>query len=102
MKRLFICSVLLIAAYFSYSQTPVVMWHKTFGGLAGDYGNFIWPTSDGGFIATGYAGGWGGDVIGYHGNPGLNDYWVLKLDANGRLQWKKSLGGTFSDAATKV
>jgi hypothetical protein len=30
------------------------------------------------------------------------DYWVVKLDATGNLQWQKSLGGTGYDEATSV
>lgn len=43
-----------------------------------------------------------GDVMGYHGNRSINDIWVVKLDANGALQWQKCLGGTYMETGAKI
>ena len=32
-----------------------------------------------------------GDVTGNHGN---NDYWIVKLNSTGNIQWQKSFGGS--------
>ncbi len=76
-----------------------LQWQKTFGGTSTDIATSIQQTSDAGFIVAGYTSSNNGDVSGSHG--GL-DYWVLKLDAIGTLQWQKTLGGTSTDIATSV
>ncbi len=54
-------------------------------------------TADGGFIISGDSQSNDGDVSGNHldayGSPSL-DYWIVKLDVDGNLQWQKSLGGS--------
>ena len=40
-----------------------------------------------------------GDVTGNHG--GL-DYWIVKSDDSGNLQWQKSIGGTADDFAYAI
>ncbi|MEO6818942.1 MAG: T9SS type A sorting domain-containing protein, partial [Ginsengibacter sp.] len=49
--------------------------------------------------AAGFSGSNGGNVSGNHGN---NDYWVVKLDIMGSLQWQKSLGGSGDDQAFPI
>jgi len=61
-----------------------LQWTKTIGGKEDDKGYSLIQTSDGGYAITGYtksfgAGGW--------------DVYVVKLDANGNLQWTKTIGG---------
>ncbi len=91
------------ASGYLFSQVPVVQWQRTYGGNSGDYPRIIRATSDGGYIVAGYTEGiTNGDVMGYHGNVGLNDYWIVKLDAAGNIQWQKCLGGPFFDAASDV
>jgi hypothetical protein len=36
-------------------------------------------------------------VTEYCGNHGNYDYWIVKLDSNGNMQWQKSLGGSSMD-----
>jgi uncharacterized delta-60 repeat protein len=69
------------------------LWQTNFGGTGTDYCQTMVATSDGGCILGGYsdsppsgnksAARWGG-----------TDYWLVKVDANGRKQWDKSYGGT--------
>jgi gliding motility-associated-like protein len=86
----------------AYSQAPVVEWQKILGSNDGDYPNVIRTTSDGGYIVIGYSYSDGGDVVGYHGNPGLGDFWLVKLSSTGSVQWKKCLGGVFFDLGKDV
>jgi len=39
-------------------------------------------------------------VTGHHGDALFPDYWVVKIDFDGELQWEKSFGGTGFDVAT--
>jgi hypothetical protein len=59
----------------------------------------IKSTSDGGYIVCGYSISTNGTVTGPIGNY---DYWILKLDSLGNIEWQKSLGGTNEDYATDI
>jgi uncharacterized delta-60 repeat protein len=71
----------------------IVVWQKTYGGAGWDSAESIQETSDGGFIMAGWT-----DFFG----SGKNDYWVLKLDANGTVVWQKTYGGPLSDYAYSI
>ena len=70
-------------------------WQKTFGGSSGDYGIRIFPSAgDNGFALAGYSNSTDGDVTGNHGGF---DYWILKTDSLGTIQWEQSYGGSGID-----
>ncbi|MBI3500792.1 MAG: PKD domain-containing protein [Bacteroidetes bacterium] len=71
-------------------------WQKTFGGSSGDYGTRILTSPDNGFVLAGYSNSTDGDVTGNHGSF---DYWILKTDSIGNLQWENSFGGSGLDDA---
>lgn len=71
-------------------------WDQTLGGAGVDYLQDLQPTADGGCIAGGSsASGVSGDKT--QASRGSNDYWVVKLDAQGTTQWERSFGGTGND-----
>ncbi len=74
-------------------------WEKTYGGSANDVAYSVRQTGDGGYIVAGFSASVNGDVS---GNKGNSDYWVLKLDAGGAIQWKRNYGGSQADVATSV
>ena len=76
-----------------------ITWQKSFGGTGNEEAQSIQQTSDQGFIIAGYSDSDNGDVTGNHGS---NDYWIVKLDGSGNLQWQKSLGGTGDDLAKYI
>ncbi|MDX1912916.1 MAG: T9SS type A sorting domain-containing protein [Saprospiraceae bacterium] len=78
------------------NQSGILQWQRTLGGTSDDVANFIQQTSDGGYIVTGYSESNDGDVTGNHGGA---DYWIVKLNSIGSLQWQKSLGGSNLDEA---
>lgn len=84
---------------FKLNATSNIVWDYTFGGTNADYGYSIDKTSDGGFIVAGMTQSNNGDVTNNYGNQ---DFWVLKLDASGILQWQKTYGGTQNDFATEI
>lgn len=71
-----------------------IQWQKSLGGSLGDGANSIQQTQDGGYILAGYSSSSDGDVTGNHGST---DYWVVKLNSLGNIQWQKSLGGSSVD-----
>jgi len=75
-------------------KTGSLIWEKSYGGSGSDRAFGISKTSDGGYIVNGISPSTDGDVTGNHGD---GDYWVVKLDADGGLQWQKSLGGSGED-----
>lgn len=76
-----------------------VQWAKNYGGSNNDYALSVKPTPDGGFIFAGPTESNNNDVSGNHG---FFDFWVVKTDGNGVLQWQKCLGGSGDDRATSV
>jgi hypothetical protein len=77
----------------------VLQWEKSYGGGSDDFATCIQQTSDSGYIVAGYSYSTGGNVTGNHGGI---DYWVVKLDTAGFIQWQRSLGGTGDDYAQSV
>lgn len=76
-----------------------IVWSKTYGGSGDERASSISATSDGGFIISGHSRSNDGDVS---GNEGFHDYWILKLDAFGNIQWDKNYGFSGSDQAFQV
>lgn len=81
------------------SDAGVTFWKKTFGGTNHDVISKIIPTTDGGYIFAGNSTSNNGDVP---GNNGSVDYWIVKINSDGNVQWKKNLGGTGDDRASSI
>ncbi len=75
-------------------------WVKSFGGTGEDTAQAVIQTSDGGFAVLGYSSSTDGDIVGK--TTEVNDYWLLKLDAEGNLLWNKTYGGTKDDRGQSV
>ncbi len=90
---LFLVSWLLVAINSATAQIPSKQWDKTFGGKEWDRLYAMIPTSDGGYLLGGSSNsGITGDKSEESRN--LDDYWVVKIDSDGRKQWDKTFGGT--------
>jgi len=90
MKNFLSCVALLFVTQI-YAQSPVIEWQRALGGSAVEVAQSVNSTSDGGYIVAGYSASNDGDVSGNHGDT---DYWIVKLDNDGNLQWQRSLGGS--------
>ena len=76
-----------------------LLWERSYGGSAGDIGYSIRSTSEGGFIIGAMAASSNGDIT----DPiGLEDFWVIKTDAQGEIEWQRNYGGTNDDFACRV
>lgn len=71
-------------------------WDKYFGGTQNDRIYDVVQANDGGFVMVGYSESNDFDVTDNHGSY---DYWVVKVNNNGDLVWKKSYGGSELDQA---
>jgi hypothetical protein len=79
----------------AFSQ-PVLGPQKTFGGS--DYDEFrkLCLTKDGGYIAGGFSySNASGEKS--QDSRGYNDYWIIKANRNGKIQWEKTFGGDWED-----
>src|SRR6478752_4976609 len=79
-----------------YNAAGNVLWDKTIGGYGDDNLRSLQQTTDGGYILGGYSqSNAGGNKT--ENNKGLNDYWIVKIDAVGNIQWDKTIGGSSWD-----
>ena len=74
-------------------QPPSILWSKSFGGTKADKANAIIKAYDGGLIIVGSSKSNDGNVTGHHGATTVNDGWIVKISANGDLEWQRSYGG---------
>jgi len=70
-----------------------MQWNKTYGGTSWDVVSALAETNDGGYALAGYTGSYG---------AGNADFWLVKTDANGTMQWNKTYGGTNGDWASAL
>jgi hypothetical protein len=75
------------------------VWGKCYGGISFEDFGALQITSDNGFVMCGGTLSNNGDVSGNHGS---SDYWVVKTDASGNIQWKKCYGSTGYDKANDI
>ena len=77
-------------------------WQKTLGGLGNDQLQIVRQTPDGGYIVGGSSDSSGPEdesinSVKSQDSYGSMDYWVIKLNADGEIEWEKTYGGTFRD-----
>ncbi len=75
-------------------------WDKTFGGFNFDFLRALEQTNDGGYILGGYSfSGISGDKTqaNWDTSGSTCDYWIVKTDSSGNMQWDIDLGGTGYD-----
>jgi hypothetical protein len=77
-----------------------IVWKKTFGGSGGESGSSITNTNDDGFVLTGSSSSNDGDFSGM--NKGISDIFVIKLNSNGDIVWKKTFGGSHIDIGSSI
>ena len=66
-----------------------VMWSKTYGN-GKEVGNDLVEASDGGFAIVGYTASFG---------AGGSDFWLVKTDVNGNMEWNQTYGGAEDESA---
>jgi hypothetical protein len=71
-------------------EPPPTEWNKTYGGTGSDFGSALVQTSDGGYALAGETETYG---------AGGDDFWLVKTDSSGNMQWNKAFGGTNDDRA---
>lgn len=73
-----------------------VVWDKTLGGTLDDWADNVIESFDGGYMCTGYS---GSPASFDKSQPaiGEKDFWIIKLDANGKRKYDRCYGGLNED-----
>jgi len=72
-----------------------MIWNQVYGGAYEDDAYSMVQTSDGGYALAGW-------TDSYDVGWGYGDFWLVKTDSGGNLQWNKTYGGVNSDWAHSV
>jgi hypothetical protein len=78
------------ALLFKTDSRGNLQWSKNFGGRSTEYGESVQQTSDRGFATAGFTGSYGN---------GSYDFYLIKTDSRGNLEWQKTFGGDKDDRA---
>lgn len=99
---LFLLTFNLCIFSISFSQSaPAIEWQNTIGGGNNDDVNDIKKTTDGGYILAGSsASNISGDKT--ENCIGADDYWIVKIDSVGNIQWQNTIGGDVDDVLYAV
>jgi hypothetical protein len=83
------------------NDTGGIQWQKTIGGSKDDMFQKIIQTVDGGYMLAGFSNspisGNKTEANRSGGTSPFNDYWAVKLDSTGVIQWQKTIGGADDD-----
>ncbi|MHB8522349.1 MAG: immunoglobulin domain-containing protein [Limisphaerales bacterium] len=77
-------------------------WDKVYGGTGGDMCNSLLASGDGGYL---FGGGSSSPPSGNKTSANFGttpDYWVVKLDGAGNIQWDQTYGGTGWETLSRV
>jgi hypothetical protein len=98
--------IILFLSFSLYSlplsaQNPTLVWAKTYGGSKQDYARSIAVTKDNKYLVAGQTWSFDGDIDSTHRGL-LSDVWLLKLDENGNILWKKNYGGNSGESMDAI
>ncbi len=85
---------------FKTNDIGEIVWEKTYGGSEQDYATNMLPSPDGGFVLFGETYSNDGDVDCNHSTNG--DWWLVKTDSLGNIQWSRCYGGTHKEIARQM
>lgn len=70
-----------------------IQWNRTYGGEKNDYATCMVETADGGYALAGPTESFG---------QGEEDFWLVKTDADGNMQWNRTYGGPNSEGVYSI
>ncbi|WP_418638631.1 hypothetical protein [Winogradskyella sp.] len=82
------------------TPTVNVSFVKTLGGTKNDSGQSVVATTDGGYAILGFTQSMNGDITDKTNES--FDFWVLKYNASGDLQWQKTFGGSADERGSSI
>ena len=98
MKSLYVFFLALLNS-MALSAQPGIQWQKCIGGTDYDQANVIQQATDGGYVVAGITFSDDGDIESLNG---LVDYYIVKLNSVGSIEWTKTLGGSNDDRAYSI
>jgi len=113
--KLLLCLILISFLSVDYALAEnkgnAITWDKTFGGSSDDMGFSIIQTENGGYAIAGYAifprrekkDDWR-SKLGYIilEKSKRQDFWIIKLDKNGNMEWDEIFGEEMTDVARSI
>ncbi|GAA4767989.1 MULTISPECIES: T9SS type A sorting domain-containing protein [Flavobacterium] len=81
------------------NPSGTILWQRTYGGSNYDLARNFIETPDGGFVIGGFSNSIDGDS---NANNGSRDFWVIKTNSIGVLEWKKNYGGSDLDSLLEI
>lgn len=84
-----------------------LIWQRCLGGTRHDTGYSVQQTSDGGYIVGGEVESCDGDLKSHDSDNsskrrGNSDFWAIKLDPDGTIDWQRCFGGKFRECAYSI
>ena len=98
MKKLLLSLLTLAFINTANAQVPVINWHDEIGGTGYEKATAVKPTTDGGYIISGYTNSTLPGLV----NKGGHDMLIIKLNSNGSVAWEKDYGGYYEDYANNI
>lgn len=78
-----------------------ILWQQSYGGNKNDILKSLQETNDGGFILGGYSeSDSSGNKI--DSTRGVYDYWIVKIDSSGNIEWSKTFGGLGNEILSSI
>ena len=84
--------IFLPALCWAQILPPQTLWVDYYGGTGDETANCLLNTDDGGYVTAGYTTSWG--MIG--------DFYIVKTDSGGLLEWEKWYGSDYLDEARGI
>jgi len=76
-----------------FGSTYMQVWNRTYGGIEWDDAWSVVETDDGGYALAGVTDSFG---------AGLGDFWLVKTDSSGNVEWNQTYGGPMGEEAHSV
>ncbi|MBL7986039.1 MAG: hypothetical protein JNM91_13625, partial [Flavobacteriales bacterium] len=76
------------------NEVGEIQWSRAYGSTGEEEAREVIALADGGAVFAGKTSANNGDVVGAHG---VDDGWVVRVDATGAIVWQRPLGGTYSE-----
>ncbi|MGB4931535.1 MAG: hypothetical protein WBP43_16270, partial [Chitinophagales bacterium] len=78
---------------YCFSQAPAIEWQNTIGGDKDEAVTSIIPTADYGYFLAGYSNSDISDDKTENAISFSTDFWIMKIDSSGNIQWQNTIGG---------
>jgi len=91
----------IFVLFSTLTNAQEIEWQNTIGGSGWDELRSVIQTNDGGSLIGGYS---NSNISGDKTENCLGDYdfWIVKIDSNGNIQWQNTIGGSDNDYLNSV